>query len=114
MSEEMTTIQNSGSSEYVSYLLDLMIQNLTGMGVATEATRKPLANRKSSLVTEVVVGLGVSATWDLIKFSVKALNASRRPAAGDELMLNGKRYEIREIENNRPGRADDKPDRDLK
>ena len=113
MPEELSTIQNPDSSEYVSQLLDLMIQDLAGTGVPTEVTRQPLPNKKTSLVVEIAIGLGISATWDLIKFAVDALKPSRRASPGDELTLDGKRYALTEIDKEGPDAPDDETGQDI-
>ncbi|MFF4729976.1 hypothetical protein ACFY3M_32535 [Streptomyces mirabilis] len=107
MADEVTRIENPDSSEYVSQLLGLMIQNLAGMGVSTDVSDAPIPDKKSSLIIEVTVGLGVSATWDILKFVVGALNPSRRASAGDEITLNGKRYSITEINEEGSGDLED-------
>ncbi|MDQ1029717.1 4-amino-4-deoxy-L-arabinose transferase-like glycosyltransferase [Streptomyces umbrinus] len=98
MSDEVTRIDNPNSSEYVSQLLGLTIQNLAGTGVVTEVTDAPAPGRKSSLIVDITIGLGVAAAWDMLKFSASALRPSRRPSTGDEIILNGKRYSISEID----------------
>ncbi|MEV6537240.1 hypothetical protein AB0M86_48265 [Streptomyces sp. NPDC051639] len=97
MADEVTRIENPDASEYVSQLLGLVIQNLAGMGVSTKVSNAPIPDKKSSLIVEATVGLGVSATWEILKFAVGTLNPSRRASAGDEITLNGKRYAITEI-----------------
>lgn len=112
MSNELSTVQNPGSSEYVSHLLELMLQNLAGAGVSTKVTREPLPNKKTSLITEIILGLGISATWELIKFTAGILDSSRRASPGDEITLNGKRYTLAKIDEERPGETDNKTDQD--
>ncbi|QIY93805.1 hypothetical protein HEP87_06510 [Streptomyces sp. S1D4-11] len=108
MTDEVTRIENPGASEYVSQVLGLVIQNLAGMGVSTEVANVPIPDKKSSLIIEITVGLGVTATWDILKFVVGTLNPSRRASAGDEITLNGKRYSITEI--NEEGSGDSEND----
>jgi hypothetical protein len=108
MTSGPTKIENHGSSEYVSQLLGLMVQNLTGRGVPIDVAREPVPNKKTSLIVEIAIGLGISATWDLLKFAIGMLASSRQASAGDELIINGKKYKITEIGDNSPGEVDDK------
>ncbi|MEU2103502.1 hypothetical protein [Nocardia sp. NPDC019255] len=112
MPNELTKVQNPDHSEYVSQLLDLMSQNVAAMGISSETAREPISNKKTSLVVEIVVGLGVAATWDLLKFAVGALGPTLPASGSDEVVLGGKRYKITEITGGGPGEADDDTGRD--
>ncbi|MFJ8967049.1 hypothetical protein ACIRG5_47460 [Lentzea sp. NPDC102401] len=98
MSAESTKVENRGSSEYVSQLLGLMAENVAGMGVAAKVNSRPLSGKKSSVIIDIVVGLGVAATWDVLKFVVGALGVSRRGSSDDEITINGRTYSIKEID----------------
>lgn len=70
----MPKITNSSRSENVSLLLQSLSEQAKAQDASIELTRDQVEGTKGSLILEVVIGLGINATWDLIKFAAQKLH----------------------------------------
>lgn len=68
----MARITNPNDSERVAGILRMVADAISGTSnIQVEEKSKDLPGAKGSLLVEILIGIGISAAWDAIKYVVR-------------------------------------------
>lgn len=108
----MPTLANPNKSETTSLVLQ-MVAEINDREVSPAEVRKTAApGRKASVVIEIVVGLGVAAVWDAVKYAIHRVR-ERGLDEHDVIEIDGRTYRLADLDDQTgaSGSGDGSPDR---